>query len=739
MKNFPVTAVNNAKLDDGARPWFRVAYNAGAPVAEITIYDIIGKHPWDDSGIADREFAEALNGIPRGTKINLRINSIGGSVKDGLAIHNRIAERRADVTCYIDGMACSTASWIAIAASRVIIPENGQMMIHNPEAAIFAPMSASDLRAAADWLDVNKKSIISMYKSRTGKSEKEISDAMDAETWFVGAEAKNWGLADEVSKTVAVQNTFDLSRFRRVPGAISNTQHSARDERGGANNENTQMRDKIIALLKAHNIAFDEKATDEQLADLLSKVPAAQNQKPPASEPPPNNVINVNDLLKEVADIKGQFAAERKARITAAVDVAVNESRVPAAQRDNWVKRALADETVLNDLALLESRPPGAEPAAMNVEITSDSVPDLAKALDKCRKAINSWRQGNAIADNAKKAGQIIAAQALNFAAIFHGHREKLIQAMNANTISADLERTVILQDAMRAFAKNLIPLRVFSTVFNSVPLQASGVGAAAKIAVPFYPLVTDASTDWNGTNGYVMGDSVIEDREVTIDKRKYQPIRFGSDELNRSPFVSTQKIVMMKFEKLAYDVFTDVASIVTIANYGAAAFTGPASSFDSDDIADLGGAANTANWPKAGRALVVHTDVDTALRKDPAYKDASAFGGTEAIRGGNLEGVKLGGFEYHESVNGPSNAQSLLGWICLPQAAIVATSPILPDETIRRVLSRYDVVIDPQTGLAVEYRLWGNPDFDQRREVVEANYGYNDADLAALKRIASA
>ena len=128
-----------------------------------------------------------------------------------------------------------------------------------------------------------------------------------------------------------------------------------------------------------------------------------------------------------------------------------------------------------------------------------------------------------------------------------------IMEVMNANTISAGLKRQVLLQEIMRAFARRLLPLKAFSSVFSGIPLQGTNV-----VEVPYFPLVSTASTDFVTANGYVMGDSTHSTKTVTVNKRKYQPIRFTSDELTRQPALNLMKIGEAKAEKLAAadDVF---------------------------------------------------------------------------------------------------------------------------------------------------------------------------------------
>lgn len=301
-------------------------------------------------------------------------------------------------------------------------------------------------------------------------------------------------------------------------------------------------------------------------------------------------------------------------------------------------------------------------------------------------------------------------------------------KVLNAISIPDDLKRNVTLQIAMKAFKRRLAPLRAFSTGYSNLPLQGTNI-----VGVPYFALVTDASTDFNAGNGYVMGDGTQGAKPVTVNKRKYQPLQFSSAEFSRQPALRAGEIVSQKADKLAADVVADVLSLITLENYGAHSFAGAAGTFDADSVADLKGVADVANWPELGRSLVVKSAYDVNLLKDDSVKNAMAYGGSEAIREGKVP--ILHGFEYHVCDTVPANGENLVGMIAHKSAALVALAPVLPAPDVK---VEYEMVDDPDTGLVLEWRRWGNPDMDQARQVIECNYGFAVGEAAALKRMVS-
>lgn len=200
---------------EGAK-WFEVK-NATEESADIYLYDYIGD-PWIGSDAAT--IVKQLNAL-KTKRINLHLNSPGGSVFDGVAIYNALKAHPAEVTSYIDGLAASIASIIALAGKRVVIAENAMMMIHDPSALVFG--DAKTLRKEADVLDQIKETLITTYVTRTGKSREDVAQLMADETWFTADEAISAKLADEKTAGMKAVASFDLSAFgyAKAP-AVSN-------------------------------------------------------------------------------------------------------------------------------------------------------------------------------------------------------------------------------------------------------------------------------------------------------------------------------------------------------------------------------------------------------------------------------------------------------------------------------------------------------------------------------------
>lgn len=197
--------------------WFRMQAGHQSD-ADIYIYDEIGF--W---GVTAKQFISDLNALGDITHINLHINSPGGDVFEGIAIFNALKTHGASITVYVDGVAASMASVIAMVGTPVIMPENTFMMIHKPFG--FTGGDAEDMRTYADLLDKVEAVLLPAYAQKTGKTTDEVAAMLADETWMSGAECLAHGFADQVTPAVKAMACIQSKRteeFKKMPESIRN-------------------------------------------------------------------------------------------------------------------------------------------------------------------------------------------------------------------------------------------------------------------------------------------------------------------------------------------------------------------------------------------------------------------------------------------------------------------------------------------------------------------------------------
>ncbi|MCP3742787.1 head maturation protease, ClpP-related [Rossellomorea sp. BNER] len=166
---------------------------------KLTIYGDIGESWWGDY-ITATDVENMLKNI-NSSNIDVHINSYGGDVFDGIAIYNQLKNHSAKVTVFVDGVAASAASVIAMAADELVMNVGSMMMIH--EGSTFAWGTKTDIRKTLNALEGIDKSIADIYMTRFDGERTEIDTLITNETWFTSSEAVDVGLADRVNEVAA--------------------------------------------------------------------------------------------------------------------------------------------------------------------------------------------------------------------------------------------------------------------------------------------------------------------------------------------------------------------------------------------------------------------------------------------------------------------------------------------------------------------------------------------------------
>lgn len=168
---------------------------AMATPVEENIVSIDGVIGWDVEAKDVSEKLKSFNNAP----VTIEISSPGGFVFEGLHIFNLIKNYKGETTTRLMGISASMASYIALAADNVTAEDNAIFMIHNARGVAFGDQN--DMRKTADLIDRISGMLAQAYVAKTGKSEKEVREMMDTETFLFGNEMKKAGFVDEIIKT----------------------------------------------------------------------------------------------------------------------------------------------------------------------------------------------------------------------------------------------------------------------------------------------------------------------------------------------------------------------------------------------------------------------------------------------------------------------------------------------------------------------------------------------------------
>jgi ATP-dependent protease ClpP protease subunit len=786
---------------------------------ELMIYQDIGDDPFSESqGFTANDFRNALKDIPPTRALDVRINSAGGSVWDGLAIKTLLDEWKGRKTASIDGMAASVASWLPLSCDEIRAPRHAQMFIHDAWGMCMG--NAADMKAQAADLDKTSDQIAGMYHRKAGGTVSEWRDRMKSNSLFTAEEANKLGLIDRLTNDEPVSN-FSAIQIRNMKAKLATLNQLKSSADGGHNQEKNNMnRKQKIALLNKWGVSTSKNATDEFLDQMINamkvlpqNMPKFENGKDgahialckcsecggknapePSEETPDADAEGGAKTAGESAEFKAATANsirlqkqvnqlllnQRRGALQASFDLLVTEGKVEGNAVKEWMNMAMSAEDaedgsnpIIKQLNTMPARLPGREPVNIVVG-DSDSIEDLNKNIEKLSKiqegATRNCRTLMERQEIGARSSQI--SQLVNRFKTYDKKTGELtgpIRAMwdkfvsspqNANVMSSQLLRQVIMSEVMRAFRRQFTSLSYFSHNFGNVPLQGTD-----KMEVPYYPLDTVASTEFTYAAGYVITPNAQTlYKEVFVggigngvatpgSGRKYKALQFTAYEIRRQPWLDIQKLSVMAGEQLAIDVRADIIGTqINAANFGNAIWTGPAGGFDHSVLgATLMVAANNAFWPKAGRNVVVTPAYHGNLSIDPSLFPYLYSGNTDILNMGLIQNKY--GFEniledpmlpVANSIRGGDGAvvagtdPNLAGYMCWPSAVLIATAPIMPPPGVLKKLVAYEQITDDQTGLSFTYQFFGDEVRNRDNEIIECSYGSGLGELKALFRLTS-
>lgn len=300
--------------------------------AEILMYGYIG--PYD---INANDFIRELKNLEKDNdSIDIRINSGGGSVFEGIAIYNALKASTATINVYIDGLAASMASVIALAGATVMISRNAMMMTHLPSTSTYG--NSKDHKKNAQLLESIEQTMINIYSERTGMEAQDVKDMFlnGEDAWFTAEEAVEIGLAD---------GQYDLEPVRELA--------AARDEQGAYNHYAQYLENKIemkmnkieitpevLAMLPAD---ADQAAFEGWLAKLAE---AARDLDIVRTE----NAALLNEKNEVVAAFAAYKETEEANKIEALLDNAVKEGKMSVNQKVKLAAKYKGDFGGLKDL-----------------------------------------------------------------------------------------------------------------------------------------------------------------------------------------------------------------------------------------------------------------------------------------------------------------------------------------------------------------------------------------------------
>jgi ATP-dependent protease ClpP protease subunit len=380
---------------------------------------------WGD-GVSAAEFVDTLDNLDV-ANLDIRINSPGGSAWDGLTIANAIIRHKAHVTTWIDGLAASAASIVAVAGDEVVISKYGQAMLHNARAVAMG--TAKDMREIAQQLDQLNGSMAQYYADRAGGDAAEWSRAMAKETWYNADEMLAAGLATRIDTSAvreeveqaaasAMAGTAEQYRYRGrtaapppIVGASNRTKGTpmaSKDDlakRLGKNPADVTDEDLFAAALAAIGSDGDEGDSGDKgdgappaEAPKTGEKPIVDAPAEPAKElagaSAKDGTVTVDAATYAELQRTAQLGAQAHATLQAQADArviaeAVDQGKIPLARSDHYLTLMSADRSGTTEL--LGKLQPGAAIPLNEMGHCADATPVASVTEDP---KFQAWKVG---------------------------------------------------------------------------------------------------------------------------------------------------------------------------------------------------------------------------------------------------------------------------------------------------------------------------------------------------------
>ena len=668
---------------DNKHVWLSLVLNDG-DTADLTISGVIGKNWWDDSGVSGKEFRNALSQVPRGQKINLRINSEGGSVQDGLDIYNAVKERSEDVTAHITGYAVSIASVIPLAASRVISPISSVWMIHEPWSQTQG--DAEEHLKAAEMLDKHGDMLAQIYSEETGKSRKAMREAMKAETWFTGAEACEFGLADETSTEDCSNSlrTIDSKLYRNIPANVLNMLRPPVSNSGPQAGQqqpptqNTMNKKLIVALLAKHGIAALETETDEQLQAKLEQIPALAPAKLPANAASPDHAA----LLLQVE-------AMNKARIKDKLTKFVDDGKITNEEVVIYLDAALKNEDatfkILNEKKAVQI---GGDPVSANINMTDPVEPFgiAGKPTEKLR---------NLFQTHAGDREKVYAALKKDWNHMLADAQmaDRRSGVRNENSFASSLTTNFLILGATVQASPRFASVKMFARDVSVDPYKPLATGQ-----MKFNTTVQDGSTTQTNATNFESGDSTVTNVAIAVSQYT-ESFHLRNTDLNSG--IRMEDLIKAKLNSLGSKISKVLATNITAANYSTLSpIISTAAAFNFGNLQTLWGQLKKAN---SKHVMLDGPYLAKLINQPTLFQEAAVVPGAGWK---NLIGIDY--LALHTEWSAAGN--NIIGFGCDPQAlGVIAGLPLVDSPAIPGGILAQATGMIPGVDLPIAVYSWFN------------------------------
>lgn len=229
---------------------------------------------WDDElgmGVKTQQFCRELMFLDTlgKSRVQIWMNSVGGSVLDAQQIYNTILKTKSKVDTYCVGLVASSAGFIFQAGRRRYMMDGTNLMMHNP----YNPDKPDEQSVVTDLLT---DSIVTMICARSGMNETKIRGMMNVTTWLNAKDCEELGLCDEVeyldsfnkARKVSIENPLNaLKEYSQIINKVIQTKKTNTMEKvyNKLNLNPAIANVEDLAVVEIEKLEVANKATSEKL------------------------------------------------------------------------------------------------------------------------------------------------------------------------------------------------------------------------------------------------------------------------------------------------------------------------------------------------------------------------------------------------------------------------------------------------------------------------------------------
>ena len=207
--------------------------------------------------------------------IAIALNSGGGSIYEGIEIHNAIKAYDGKVDIKVGALCASMGTYVAMAGDSVEVQDNSTFMIHN--GWTFAMGDHNALRKEADNLEALSNILAKAYVKKTGKKEDEVKASMDTETFYYGQEIVDEGFANILIDVDVDEDSQDKTvGFALARESLKNCQAVYREKLYSKDQESLGQFLATMPSVTEKIATTDGGLTAEQMAVLSEKISTLQ-------------------------------------------------------------------------------------------------------------------------------------------------------------------------------------------------------------------------------------------------------------------------------------------------------------------------------------------------------------------------------------------------------------------------------------------------------------------------------